>query len=341
MVNAIKIHSMKTKLEKYFCGRAALEYWQVPNLRGALEPSDVEIPEEYVIFTDRTIYRPQGIILHTCRIKGAEKYTQDGVCTLPLVFLQMANEYSIHKLIFLGLQICSWQRGNRPLCSKKELLNCANELYGHRGRRKALRALRYVEEGSRSPMESYLFMFLRLPNALGGCGIVNLQLNTRITTEKTGKLYYADLYVPSHKLIIEYDSKDFHHNDQSFSLDKIRATNLSLEGYQVVSVCFEQLAKIHHFETLALDIASRVGKKIRIRARKFFEGFAALRDLMLKGAKACRSRAKKVLFHEVPKFPGVRKIYDVYELDGGNFVITRNDPAYNASNVEDRKGSPN
>ena len=90
--------------------------------------------------------------------------------------------------------------------------------------------------------------------------------------------------------------------------------NLSLEGYQVVSVCFEQLAKIHHFETLALDIASRVGKKIRIRARKFFEGFAALRDLMLKGAKACRSRAKKVLFHEVPKFPGVRKIYDVYEL---------------------------
>ncbi|NMA18848.1 MAG: hypothetical protein GX939_08935 [Clostridiaceae bacterium] len=305
---------MNTKLEKYLCGRAALEYWQVPNLKGGLEPSDVAIPEEHVIFTDQTVYRPQGIILHTCRIKGAEKYTQDGVCTLPLVFLQMANEYSIHKLIFLGLQICSYQQSQRPLCSKKELASCAKELCGHRGRRKALRALRYIEEGSRSPMESYLYMFLRLPNALGGCGITTLQFNTRITTKKTGKLYYADLYVPSHKLIIEYDSRDFHNNEKSFSRDKIRATSLSAEGYQVVSVCFEQLAKIHHFETLALDIASRVGKKIRIRARKFFEGFTALMDLLLQGAKACRTRAQKVLFHEVPKFSGVRKVYDIYEI---------------------------
>lgn len=316
-MNTKNEHS-NTKLEKYLCGRAALEYWQVPNLKGGLEPSDIVIPEEHVIFTDRTIYRPQGIILHTCRIKGADKYTQEGVCTLPLVFLQMANEYSIHKLIFLGLQICSCQHGYYPLCSKKELLNCAKELYGHRGRRKALRALRYIEEGSRSPMESYLFMFLRLPNALGGCGITNLQFNAQITTEKTGKLYYADLYVPSHKLIIEYDSKDFHNNDQSFYRDKIRATNLSVEGYQVVSVCYEQLAKTHHFEILALDIASRIGKKIRIRARKFFEGFVAITDLLLKGARACRSRAQKVLFHEVPKFPGVRIIYEIYEIAWNN-----------------------
>jgi len=57
-------------------------------------------------------------------------------------------------------------------------------------------------------MESILYMFLRLPNALGGCGFNEIVLNEKIVLDGGNKTYFADLYVPSCKLDIEYDSED-------------------------------------------------------------------------------------------------------------------------------------
>jgi hypothetical protein len=158
---------MSDYIEKYLCGKAALDYWDVPAIRGKIEPPDMIFPEEYVIFTDKPLYRPDRAKIHTCSILGAEKYVDGRACTLPLVFLQVALEYSIHELIYLGLQICAYREGDHPRCTVEELRTCAEELRGHRGRRKALRAIRYLADNSRSPMESILYMFLRLPNALG------------------------------------------------------------------------------------------------------------------------------------------------------------------------------
>ena len=52
--------------------------------------------------------------------------------TLPLVFLQVALEYTIHELIYLGLQICSHRENGSPLCSVQDLYACAKKLKGHR-----------------------------------------------------------------------------------------------------------------------------------------------------------------------------------------------------------------
>ncbi|HQC48062.1 MAG TPA: hypothetical protein PL100_00845, partial [Bacillota bacterium] len=223
-------------IEKYLCGKAALDYWDVPAIRGKIEPPDMIFPEEYVIFTDKPLYRPDRAKIHTCSILGAEKYVDGQACTLPLVFLQVALEYSIHELIYLGLQICSYREGDRPRCTVEELRTCAEELRGHRGRRKALRAIRYLADNSRSPMESILYMFLRLPNALGGCGFKEIVLNERIVLEGGNKTYFADLYVPLCKLDIEYDSEEFHSSASEISRDRERTAHLEAEGYRVVSV---------------------------------------------------------------------------------------------------------
>ncbi len=303
---------MTTYIRKYLCGKKALDYWNVPNLRGVIEPEGVDFPLEYVLFTDKPLYRPQGVHLHTCRIKGAEQYTKNGVCTLPLVFLQVAPGYTIHELIYLGLQICSHQDKGRSLCSVQDLYNCAEKLKGHRGRRKALRAIRYLDNGSRSPMESILYMFLRLPNALGGCAFTEIRLNQKLTLRKSGQIYFADLYIPSCKLDIEYDSQTHHDNPTAYSSDSIRSANLEKEGYQILSVKPIQLYNLNHYETLAKNISRRIGKRIRIRARKFFESFAALRDLLARESHRIRSRFKKTGSFEFPNFSGISRMYPVY-----------------------------
>ena len=303
---------MSDFIEKYLCGKPALDYWGVPSLRNNIEPANMYFEEEYVIFTSKPVYRPDRAIIHTCSIPGAEKYVSGKVCTLPLVFLQVAHEYSIHELIYLGLQICSYREGNRPRCTVEELRTCAEELRGHRGRRKALRAIRYLDNNSRSPMESLLYMFLRLPNALGGCGFNEITFNEKIILEENGKVYYADLYVPSCKLDIEYDSEEYHSSASAILKDEIRTANLESEGYQVISVSFSQLADLKTFQTLAGQLSQLIRKRIYIRARKFFENFVALRDLLQKKGLRIRSRFRKIHRREVPQFSGVKTMYRIY-----------------------------
>ncbi len=299
-------------VKKYLYGKPALDYWGVPAIRGKIEPAEAIFPEEYVIFTDKPLYRPDRAVIHTCRIPGAEKYVEGQACTLPLVFLQVALDYNIHELIYLGLQICSYREGGRPRCTVEELRACAEELRGHRGRRKALRAIRYLKNDSRSPMESILYMFLRLPNALGGCGFKEIVLNEQIVLDRGDKTYYADLYVPSRKLDIEYDSEEYHSSAPALSKDRERAAHLEAEGYRVVSVGFSQLSNLKAFQNLARQLARLIGKRIYIRARKFFESFIALRELLLKKGYSNRSRFRKIHWREVPKFPGVRIMYRIY-----------------------------
>jgi very-short-patch-repair endonuclease len=303
---------MSDYIDKYLCGKAALDYWGVPVFRGKIEPPDMIFPEEYVIFTDKPLYRPDRVFIHTCRIPGAEQYVEGQVCTLPLVFLQVAQEYSIHELIYLGLQICSYRKGDRPRSTVEELRACAKELRGHRGRRKALRAIRYLENNSRSPMESILYMFLRLPNALGGCGFNEITLNKKIVLDRGNKTYFADLYVPSCKLDIEYDSEEYHSSSPALSKDRERASHLEAEGYRVVSVGYSQLNDLKAFRNLTRQLSRLIGKRIYIRARKFFENFAALRDLLLRKGHCIRSRFRKIHREEVPWHSGVRIAYRIY-----------------------------
>lgn len=301
-------------MKEYLCGKAALKYWKIPDIIGNIEPNDAEFSDEYVVFTQKKIYRFEGDRRHTCGFLQAEKYTKDGVCAMPLVFLQVASAYTIYQLIYLGLQVCSGYQGKPPRWTVNEIKECVESLKGHKGWRKAMRALKYITEGSRSPQESYLYMRLRLPFSLGGCGFKGLVFNHKIFMKKEGRYYYADLYLTRHRLIIEYDSYKHHNNKHSFIQDKSRDAVLTSLGYTVIHVVHEQLRNLEQFKILAGNIAKVMKKRIRMRARKFFEGFNEVALLFAQKKKAF-SRRELISLHRVPQFPGVIPMYTLYLCD--------------------------
>lgn len=301
-------------MKKYKCGLLALKQWNIPYIDSFLKLVNKELDEEFMVFTDRSFYRPEGVELHSCKIDGAEKYTHGDSCTVPLLYLTIAPVLSKPQRIYLGLLICSYRVGKSPVCRLDELIKCAEELKGMRGRRQALQALQYVREGCRSPMEAILYMFLRLPNFMGGCNFKSVVFNTRIVTQNGNKYRFADLLIPDINLDIEFDSYEYHNNHETFAEDSIRAMELEEQGYQVISVKSEQLLQLRHYRTLVQNIARRLGKRIRIRARKFFEGFLGLRKLLKSIRHSVKIRSSKISLNDVPAFAGVKKMYQLYEL---------------------------
>ena len=302
--------------KKYLYGRAGLDYWGIPFFRGTVEAKNTKIEKEEVFFCKiPSTLRASYPNIHSCVIKNAERYTEGNVCTLPLLFIQASNFYHFRRQILLGMQICAFHKNGYPLCTLKRLENCAERLVGIHGREKTLEVVKYVREGSRSPMESILAMFLLLPNSMGGFGFQDLQLNVRIESKNTGRTFYADLLIPSANLIIEYDSFEHHNSASSFSKDARRAAILEAEGYQILSVKPSQVYDLRSFTVLVKNIASRVGKKIQIRTTKFIPAFAELRALLRQSDEAFAPITRLVQRHELPELAGVEIVYRKYEQE--------------------------
>ena len=128
----------------------------------------------------RLITLPGGGIVHTC---GPE-----------LVFMQLAAILSIEEAIYISHALCSTYRidnaalggishregKDKPLASVKSLARFLDAVPGFCGCAKARRALAYVHDGARSPMESALAMGFSLPVHYGGFGLGEVQLNQPI-----------------------------------------------------------------------------------------------------------------------------------------------------------------
>jgi len=148
-------------------------------------------------------------------------------------FFQMAGEHSLVKLIELGFELCGTYSlfpddssgessddknpyGHPQLANTNALKAFTARLKGVNGQVKARRALRYIADGSASPMETRLVMLLTLPYKLGGYGLPMPVLNRRIDPGKTAKQrpgkdhYVCDLFWPAVNLAIEYDSNRYH-----------------------------------------------------------------------------------------------------------------------------------
>lgn len=276
-----------------------MEYW---GLYAVCEKLSLPEVEEYVVFSERDFNRSPEI--HWCQITAAERYTENGVCTLPYLFLRYANELSFLQLIFLGLNICGCRIGQDPLCTVRKLKYCAQSLKEHQGRRNALQAIRHIQERSNSIMESKLYMHLCLPNHLGGCAFPKAVFNKPI--EVGSKRFYLDLYFPEARLGVEYDSYEYHSNARSFSVDNIRASKIHTAGYRIVHVKPGQLNDIEAYQDLILNLSRLLQKPVYIRTDKFFEPFKELYYFFEPPAYS------PVRFSDVPQFAGVSQAYERY-----------------------------
>lgn len=241
------------------------------------QPMDLTVPEH------KASVKRKGFKLHksTLPLPDGAVVRRNGrnVASPELVFLQLAEKLSIHQLILLGLQLCSHSPGqpSGAITSKEKLKAFLVATSGHRGHRKALQALQYLENGSASIMESITYMVLTLPHALGGYGLKGALFNKEIKLrEDSAKLLkqercFIDLYYPYAKIGVEYDSFAFHSSPTEQGKDLLRATSLSRQGIDIMRISTIQLYDKGACKEFALMLASRLGKRINIRTERFEE----------------------------------------------------------------------
>ena len=217
-------------------------------------------------------------------------------------FVQMADQLTLAKLIELGYELCGAysippkddpsipDRGfykRKPLTSADKLKAFIETMSGVKGYKKAKRALRYTLDGSASPMETKLAIFLTLPYMLGGYGFSLPELNRRIVLSKTArKVFNADYYVcdmfwPDERVAVEYDSDQQHTGSDRIANDSKRRNALNSAGVRVVSVTKQQLYSTVELERVARTIAKHMNRRLFSKKSKFYAMHRELRKQLL------------------------------------------------------------
>ena len=272
-------------------------YWQVPFIDAHFDLPTLAGPKVHTtVFNYSDRYQNKEHQVHYCKLRVPPKYVvydaERGVhvASPELAFLQVAQDLDILGAILLATLLCAFPDGlfSQPLTTVKKLLDCAQRMSGHRGRRRALRALRYAADGCNSPREAIVFMLLSLPNALGGLNLRGLRFNHKIVLKQAdvgageSGVFYGDFVLPSERLVIEYDGITHHGSKEAQIADSRRALRLSRENFAVVSMTTLHAENPSDFELFARDLLCRkLGRRIRIRARGFWKLRHALQDMLM------------------------------------------------------------
>ncbi len=124
--------------------------------------------------------------------------------------------------------------------------------------------LPWVLEHSRSPMETSMALMLTLPVECGGYELPKPKLNA--TPERFGEHEVeADLLWEEAKLVLEYDSKEFHASKGADKIDADieRANRMRAVGYKALEVTPGLAMNHYKLDTLARQIAGLLGVSLR------------------------------------------------------------------------------
>lgn len=283
-------------MKEYLSHFSAAAIWNIPYIEFALG-SEIEKTTS----TGRTVsehkarFRINGQKVHSCELAlpaGAVVARNGTMVASPeLLFLELTCKLSIHRLILLGLQMCSYPPGHssEAVTTKRKLELFLVKTAGHRGHRKAQRAVKYIEDGSASIMESIAYMILTLPHALGGYGFDGAVFNHEIKLkDEAGKRLgqkrcFVDMYYKQAKLAVEYESFAYHNSPAEQGKDIIRSAILERQGIEVIRLSTIQLYNRDACKEFAYNLATRLGIRINIRTMRFDEMHMVLRALLTSG----------------------------------------------------------
>ena len=154
-----------------------------------------------------------------------------------------------------------------PITRVSDILKYLEQFNGMRGVKRARQALRFVVDGSASPMETFLVMMLCLPSSLGGYGLPFPKMNALFKTEKVDVSHFqhrsCDLFWPEFSLAVEYDSDAFHLGKEKHDEDLKRLTTLGLMNLRVESLSRAQVLDAREFDRAVCLIAKHMGKRLR------------------------------------------------------------------------------
>lgn len=284
-------------MNKYISHFYAVDKWDIPNLDNVLGPEIKKAnlngsKKSYTVFNPAARYTCTESLTHSCTIKLPQgaivKHKGEFISSPELVFLELANELDMHRLILLGLQMCSHPAGkpSEAISNKRKLEDLIKRTAGHRGQTNARFAIKHIENGASSIVESIIFMLLTLPHSYGGFGFKNVKMNYEILLNAEARKIlnqsrcFVDFYFPEAKLAIEYDSLTHHGDATSQGKDQIRATALERQGIDVIRFTTIQLYKKILFDEFILNLSSRLEKRLRIRAKCFKIRHKIIRELL-------------------------------------------------------------
>lgn len=189
------------------------------------------------------------------------------ICSPELLFLLMARSLSFPDLVLFGCELCGTYAPSLEsddgivqrcaLTTASRLASYVAKMPGVHGVARARRVVPYVLDGSASPREAKLALLLSLPCRYGGFGLEKPMLNYQIKSRRMdGRLlgsesYYCDLYWPSAKLAVEYDSDARHASADRIRRDSKRRAALNQAGVTVLTVTAAQFDGIAEMERIA------------------------------------------------------------------------------------------
>lgn len=144
-----------------------------------------------------------------------------------------------------------------------------------RGHAQARRALKHALDNAASPMEVELAMLLTLPRRLGGYGLPKPVLNYPLDVsglrgeQLQRKRITVDAAWPKERLVLEYDSDQFHTGSEKIVADSKRRNDIAFLGFEIKTITSREIASIASMDKIADSIRRRLG----IRARRFADDF--------------------------------------------------------------------
>jgi hypothetical protein len=273
-------------------------HWEIPNLEVVFGMSSQEDLQRHYDIPHRCFSSTSNLRnrkttkTHSASLplpKGAiVECGEKQVASPELVFLQLAGELEFHRLVLLGLQLCSCNPldPQGALTSTVKLKRFLKNCEGHVGHKRATTALRYVADGSASIMESLLYMLLTLPNHYGGYGLSGAELNHEIKVppamrrEPKQDRYYVDLFWGKANIALEYDSYEYHSTIKSWVKDTRKFTVLECLGCHTMSINTPQLYNEESLGVVSNALARRLGKRMRIRDKAFAKMHQKLRSML-------------------------------------------------------------
>ena len=261
------------------------------DVRGSV-PEEFAIPNspiDVLIFNNERRRRSNSVACHAWQtsLPSNAFYRARGVydSSPEFVFLQMASTLPIEQLIALGCELCGryvllprsvehpesldeMPKRLTPLTSTERIATFLEQTGKAHGKTKAKRALKYVIDNSRSPMETMVYMLLCLPVMLGGYGLPKPQMNAVITLDDEARLIAhrrwceGDLCWPDAKLDIEYHG-EVHVGATQMKSDVGRELGIEHMGWKVITITSPQVLDASQFETVAKEAAARLRKRLR------------------------------------------------------------------------------
>ncbi|MBQ9814688.1 MAG: hypothetical protein IJM53_03245 [Lachnospiraceae bacterium] len=207
---------------------------------------------------------------------GADIY----VASPEYCFLAFANKLPLALLVELGCNLCAGyaysqeseleQVFREPVTKAEMIADYVAASRRNAGYRKASRAVRFICDGSNSPMETKLAVMSVLPLFEGGYGLPHPVLNKDIILSREAAAALGrdscscDMVWEASRVVMEYDSNLTHLGTSQHGYDKSKANALGDSGYKLITITAENTKTIG-----ALDLSfDSLRRRLKVKSRR-------------------------------------------------------------------------